>query len=104
MNVSATTFSAETAEIVISFGAKRQQMPSETSDERARQGVKRADKHAVIQGALPAMMQSRTNRKSLGHNPNLAEPGQQRSEFGNAECPQCRGILVLEADFHQLRQ
>src|SRR2546422_10596814 len=79
-------------------------MPSESTDERARQDVERADEDAVVQRAFPATVQPRFHRKPFRHDRHVAKTAQEPPELADAKLEQHRRALVLETDLHQLRQ
>jgi len=87
-----------------SFATEREQVPTETADERAGQRIEGADERPVVESALPSMMEPRSHRESLRHDADVLEPGQEPSELAAAELEKDRCIIVLEADFHELRQ
>ena len=53
--------------------AERQQVPPERAHHPARQDVEGADEHAVVDRALPAAVQARLHRETLGHDADLAK-------------------------------
>ena len=79
-------------------------MPAEALHQATRQRVERADEGAVVDRALPAAMEPRLHRETLRNDPDLGEPRQELTELPDAELAKHRGIVVLEADLHQLRQ
>src|SRR6266852_1969988 len=86
------------------FPAEPEQMPPQPADHRTRQQVERPDEQAVVHRALPTPMQPRFHREPFWNDADPAKPSEQPTEFPDTELAQRRGILVLEADLHQLRE
>ena len=79
-------------------------MPAEPPHERPGQQVERADEQAVVDRALPAAVQPRLHRKTLGDDLHLLEAADQPPELADAELQEDQRVVVLESDLHQLRQ
>lgn len=79
-------------------------MPAKAFDQRAWQGVERADEESVEDRTLPAFVQPRRHWEALEDDLHLAEALEQLAKLADAVLQQHRRTLVLETDLHQFRQ
>src|SRR5262247_392663 len=86
------------------LATKREQMPAEALDPRARERVEGPNEQAVVHSPLPSPMQTRLHWETLCDDPHLAESDEQLLEFAAAELKNDRRILMFEPYLHQFRQ